>query len=97
MRRRDVRGRRYGEFKHAQARSARTIDEVPDAQLASIDFNYAHGVVLAQLMVIGGVVTPDALAKRLAGFMASPLERPVGRHFRQHPISISLQLCSLTV
>ena len=33
----------------------RTIDEVPDAKLTSVDFNCAHEVVLSELMVMGGV------------------------------------------
>ncbi len=40
---------------------------------------------------------PNALARRLAGFMAGPLERLVGPHFVQHSISILLQICSSTV
>jgi hypothetical protein len=49
------------------------------------------------LLFMSAKVGAYALAKRLAGFMASPLERLVGRHFGQHSIPVSLQICSPTV
>src|SRR3954467_7230445 len=46
VRRWDSGGRGYSELKHAHARIARPIDQVTDTELADVNFNWTHIVLL---------------------------------------------------